>query len=403
MTDPLPGPADAGAWIRELEGELEEARSAGLLRSLKVRAPGRGTSLALDGRTLVHFGGNDYLGLGAHPRVVEAAGRALEAYGSGAGASRLVGGGTLEVHLRLEEALARLKGMPAALVFAAGSLANLGLLPALCGEGDLIVLDKACHATLYDGARLSGARWLRFPHQDVARLEALLAREAPSARRSVVCVEGVYSMDGDIAPLPRLKEACRRHGALLVVDEAHSTGVLGPGGGGALEHFGLKPWDGLVLTGTLSKALGSLGGYVAGPAVLRDWLLNRSRAFIYATALPASCAAAALEALAVLREEPGLRARLWSNREALARGLAGLGHPIGSSESPILPVVVGAPARATDLERRLLEAGYHVPAMRPPTVPAGACRLRFSVSAAHEPGQIAGVLRALGPRESGAA
>ncbi|HTB22768.1 MAG TPA: 8-amino-7-oxononanoate synthase [bacterium] len=386
------------SWTEELELDLEETQSKGLRRSLRVCAHPEGPRIRLDGRELVQFASNNYLGLSAHPQVLAAAKAALDEYGAGAGASRLVGGGSLMIHAALERELARFKGMPSALVFATGSLANLGLLGTLAGPEDVVVLDKACHATLYDGARLSGAGLARFPHQDLARLDALLAEKSKGARRTIVVVEGVYSMDGDIAPLPELLELTARHRALLVVDEAHSTGVLGAGGHGILEHYGLAAPENLILSGTLSKALGSLGGYVAGPQVLVDTLVNHSRAFIYATALPASCAAAALEALRLIEKEPGHLQRLRVVRKALAEGLTGLGWDFGRSQSPILPILVGRAAAALALEQRLLGQGFYVPAMRPPTVPAAACRLRLSVGAAHDLGQVEALLAVLGKK-----
>jgi len=386
------------SWIDELERDLEEKQAQGLRRSLRVSGPTDGPRIHLYGREQIQFASNNYLGLSSHPKVLAAAKAALDSYGTGAGASRLVGGGSLAIHAELEAELANFKGLSAALVFATGSMANFGLLNGLAETEDLIVLDKACHATLYDGARLSGATVQRFPHQDVGRLDALLAEKRRASRRAIVVVEGVYSMDGDVAPLPALLEVTARHEALLVVDEAHSTGVLGAGGHGVLEHFGLAAPSHLILSGTLSKALASLGGYVAGPQVLIDTLVNQSRSFIYATALPASCAAAALEALRVIQNEPEHLQRLWANREALAGGLRALGWDSGSSQSPILPILVGTAKAAVDLEHRLLQAGFYVPAMRPPTVPAGACRLRLSVSAYHSMDQIIALLAALGRR-----
>lgn len=385
-------------WIEELEGGLAETRARGLFRSLRVCDASDGPRVRLDGRDVTQFASNNYLGLSSHPKVLAAAKAALDAYGTGAGASRLVGGGSLALHAELEEELARFKGMPDALVFATGSMANLGLLAGLAGEEDLLLLDKACHATLYDGARLSGAALRRFPHQGLDRLEALLAEDGKAYRRRIVVVEGVYSMDGDVAPLPELLALTARHQALLVVDEAHSTGVLGAGGHGILEHFGLTAPEHLILTGTLSKALASLGGYVAGPRALIESLVNHSRAFIYATALPASCAAAALEALRVIGSEPEHLQRLRTVREALALGLARQGWDIGPSESPILPILVGRAEDSLALESRLWERGFYVPAMRPPTVAAGACRLRLSVSAAHSLEQVSALLGALGSK-----
>jgi 8-amino-7-oxononanoate synthase len=381
-----------------MEADLDAAQAAGLLRVRRIAGGASRPEMDLDGRRVVQFASNNYLGLASHPRVCGAAKSALDAWGAGAGASRLVGGGTLAVHAELEQALAAFKGVPAALVFATGSMANTGLLATLASDKDLVLLDKACHATLYDGARQSGAALRRFAHQDLARLDAELKRSATGHRRRIVVVEAVYSMDGDVAPLPALLEMAARHQALLVVDEAHSTGVLGPGGRGILEHFSLAPQPHLVLTGTLSKSLGSLGGFVAGPAALIETLVNRCRSFIYATALPGPCAAAALEALRIITQEPVHLARLRSRREALASGLQSLGWDCGPSQSPILPILTGGPAETLALEQKLWRAGYYVPAMRPPTVPAGACRLRLSVNAEHSDAHIEGVLKALGER-----
>lgn len=386
-------------WLSSLAAELAQANDAGLLRRLRVCSGASTPELVLDGRQLVQFASNNYLGLSTHPRVIGAAKAALDLYGSGAGASRLLGG-TQAIHAQLEAELALTKGAEAALVYATGSMANLGLLSTLAGEQDLLLLDKSVHATLYDGAKLSGALIQRFPHQDLDRLKALLhkAREANPKGRIILAVDAVYSMEGDLAPLPDLLALCEQVDALLVVDEAHSTGVLGAHGRGILEHYGLAWHPQLILTGTLSKALASLGGFVAGPRVLIDYLINRSRSFIFATGLPASAAAAALEALQVLKQEPQHLAKLRANRAALAEGLAGLGWDLGASMSPILPLMVGGAPEAVALQERLWQAGFYAPAVRPPTVAANACRLRVSVSAAHQSDQIARFLHALGSR-----
>jgi len=379
-------------WIDDELGLLKEQ---GLHRALRQVAGAPAPEMRAEGRQVIQFASNNYLGLSTHPRVIKAAQDALARFGSGAGASRLINGSQAVTH-ELEAELARHKGAEAALVFATGSMANLGLLQALAGEGDLIVLDKLDHASLYDGARLSGAEVSRFPHADLGRLGSILQGWTGSGRK-FVAVEAVYSMEGDIVDLPALLELCGRQGAALLVDEAHSTGVLGGTGRGILEHYGVKGWPaGLILAGTLSKALASLGGYVAGPRKLIDYLVNRSRPFIFATALPASCSAAALEALRVLEEEPEHLRRLWSNRRQLATGLTGQGWSIGPSQSPILPLLIGSAGGALQLQARLWDAGYFAPAIRPPTVPAGACRLRLSVGAAHQPEQIAAFLQALG-------
>ena len=387
------------SWREELAVELDRDEAQGLRRRLRtLEGPSRPEAV-IDGRPVVQFASNNYLGLAMHPRVVAAAQAAAARWGTGSGASPLVAGHQ-GVHAQLEGALAQAKGAEAALVFATGSLANLGAMAVLPGEDGQVFLDKLDHATLYDGAKLSGAAVARFPHQDLGRLEALLAQaRAAGGHRLVVAVDAVYSMDGDIAPLPRLLELAQAHDAILVVDEAHSTGVLGARGHGILEHFGIQGWPApLVLTGTLSKALGSLGGYVAGPRVVIETLLNRSRAYIYATALGAPAAAAALEALQVMEDEPQHLRRLWDATHEVAGRLAALGWSTAPSVTPILPLRVGAADQAMALQRRLWEAGYLVPAIRPPTVPANACRLRLSLSAEHEPRHWDGLLRCLGGR-----
>jgi glycine C-acetyltransferase/8-amino-7-oxononanoate synthase len=379
-------------WI---EKELEALASAHLARSLRaVSSPSGAPELVMEGKRIVQFASNDYLGLSTHPAVIAAAEEALRLFGAGAGASRLISG-NLSVHEDLERDLAAFKGAEAALVYATGSMANLGLLPCLVGKEDLVLMDKLDHATIYDAAALSKAEIQRFPHQDLQRLEAILDK-ADLRRRKVIVVEGVYSMDGDIAPLPELLALAEKYDATLVVDEAHATGVLGIEGRGVLQHFGLNWHSNLVLTGTLSKALGSLGGFVAGPRRLVDWLHNNSRSFIFATALPAVSAAAAAAALKVLAAEPERLRRLWINRESLAKGLKSSGWDTGASSTPILPVLTGSASGALDLQQRLWNAGYYAPAIRPPTVQAASCRLRLTVSSQHTEGQIHGLLQALG-------
>ena len=387
------------SWLDQLQTGLDQAAAEGLQRRLRtLEGPSRPDGV-LDGKPLTQFASNNYLGLASHPRVVAAAQAAAARWGAGSGASPLIAGHQA-VHRQLEEALASHKGAEAALVYAAGSLANLGCLSVLPGEDGQVLLDKLVHATLYDGARLSGAAITRFPHQDLGRLKALLGQaRAAGAHRVVVAVDAVYSMDGDIAPLPQLLALAAAHDAILVVDEAHSTGVLGAHGRGLLEHFGILGWpECLVLTGTLSKALGSQGGFVAGPRAVIDTLVNRSRSYIYATALAAPAAAAALESLAVIEQEPQHLARLWANTRAVAAGLAALGWSTAPSQTPILPVTVGPAAQALALQQRLLDAGSFVPAIRPPTVPANACRLRLSLTAEHQSRHWEGLLKALGAK-----
>jgi 8-amino-7-oxononanoate synthase len=386
-------------WLDSLQKELLAAEEHGLRRYRRSVAAAPTPEIELEGRRVLQFASNNYLGLATHPRVLGAAKAALEQFGAGAGASPLITGHTA-IHAALESAVAAWKGAEAALVYAAGSLANLGCLSALAGPGDQIFLDKRVHATLYDGARLSGAALIRFVHNAVERLDSLLGAARSTGGRRVVVVDAVYSMDGDIAPLPALIEICLRHDAILVVDEAHATGVLGARGHGILEHYGIAGWPPcLVLTGTFSKAVGSQGGFVAGPAELVESLVQRSRAYIYATALAPAAAAAALEALNVIATEPQRLLALRTRQTQLGEGLRALGWVSEASPTPIQPVVLGSAAAALALQRRLFEAGIYVPAIRPPTVPASACRLRFSVSADHSAEQIDRLLHVLGERQ----
>ena len=256
-------------------------------------------------------------------------------------------------------------------------------------------LDSLVHATIHDGARLSGAEQRIFPHNNLSSLEVLLEADSACRGRKLVAVDGVYSMDGDTAPLPRLRELCLARGAMLLVDDAHATGVLGAAGEGSLQHHALEPWDGLILVGTLSKALGSLGGFVTGPRVLRDYLVNKSRSFIFATGLAPACVGAAMEALRIVREEPWRRARLWALRQQLHAGLVRLGAHTFGSETPILPIRVGHVLDVLRLQQALWDAGIYAPAIRPPSVPRDSCRIRFTVTAAHTTEQVDRLLNAL--------
>jgi 8-amino-7-oxononanoate synthase len=386
----------SGLW-QDLDDELRALEDEGLRRRLRVCAGANAPEIELDGRRVLQFASNNYLGLATHPRVIASAKAALDRYGAGSGAAALIAGHQ-QVHAELEAALAQSKGAEAALVYAAGSLANLGCVSALAGPEDQVFVDKRVHATLYDGARLSSASLARFPHDDLSRLEGLLqATRQAGGHRVFIIVDAVYSMDGDIAPLPDLLALAERYDAIIIADEAHSTGVLGAKGHGILEHFKIEAWpERLVLTGTLSKALGSLGGYVAGPQVLIDWLVNKSRSYIFATALPGPAAAAALEALRVIADEPERLGRLRARWIHLSEGLQRTGWASVAATTPILPLPVGSAERATALQQRLWEAGIFAPAIRPPTVPAGQCRLRLSVSSEHSEGQIEHLLSVLG-------
>ena len=369
------------AWAAS---ELQRLERQGLRRRPPVLGTGPEPEVLLGGRRLVLLCANNYLGLANDPRVIRAAGAAAERWGAGAGASRLVSG-TTGLHAALERAIADLEGTQDAVLFSSGYLANCGTIPALVGPGDVVLSDERNHASIVDGCRLSGARKEVYRHADVGDLERRLAA-APGGRRLVV-TDAVFSMDGDLAPLDRIAEACKRHGALLMVDEAHATGVLGPRGGGAVEAAGLTGRVPLLM-GTLSKSLGSSGGYVAGPRDLVELLRNRARTHVFDTAPGAPAVGAALAAIAVAAQEPWRRARVRALARRLYEGLAGLGFDVGPPAAAVLPLHVGGTAAAMTLAAGLLERGVLAPAIRPPTVPPGTARLRLSVMATHTDEQI---------------
>ena len=377
--------------LRELEGQH-------LLRRLRLVESEPGPVATIEGRPVIVMASNNYLGLATHPLLKQAAIAAIARFGVGAGASRLVSG-TLPPHQDLEAALARFKATEAALVFGSGYLANIGLIPSLIGPGGLILADRLCHASLIDGCRLSGATLRVFRHRDLAQLDTLLARRSPR-RDTLIVTDGVFSMDGDLAPLSELVALAERYGARLVVDDAHGTGVMGLHGRGTLEHFGLESRIPFHM-GTLGKALGTSGAYVAGPHSLIRYLVNTARSFIYTTAPPPGAAAASLAALERLQAEPDRRARLWDNRNHFHAGLKALGFRLADSQSPIIPVLIGAPQQALTLAERLLERGVYAPAIRPPTVPAGTSRIRTTVTSEHTREQLEAVLAAF--REAGQA
>lgn len=376
------------------EAALEDLESQGLRRRRRsVRRLAHDTAeIELDGSRCIDFCSNDYLGLAAHPRVTEAFVAAAREHGVGARASHLVSGHQ-GGHEALEEELAAFTGRERALLFSTGYMANLGLATALVGKGGLVLGDALNHASLIDAGRVARANLQWFPHGDAAALMAALAARAPGP--ALVLTDGVFSMDGDLAPLPDLAAACRRHDAYLAVDDAHGLGVLGATGGGSLEHFGLPAREVPALVGTLGKAFGSFGAFVAGDAGLIETLVQRARTYIYTTALPVAVAAASRAALAASVAEPWRRTRVL----ALARRFRSLadeaGLPLADSTTPIQPVLLGGADVAVDASRRLLERGFYVAAIRPPTVPAGTSRLRVALSAAHRDADIEGLVSAL--------
>jgi 8-amino-7-oxononanoate synthase len=366
-------------WI---DAALEALKEQGLGRRRPERAGPQGARAVIDGQELVNFGSNDYLGLAGDPRLTEAVREAAAREGWGSGASPLLGG-LGESHRRLEARLAEFEGTDAALVFPSGFAANCGAVAALVGPGDVVYSDRKNHASLLDGCRLSRADFRVYPHNDVARLDRMLARPSEHGRRLIV-TDGLFSMDGDLAPLGELVEVAERTGAMLLVDEAHATGVLGSRGRGVAEHFGVD--DRVpVRVGTLSKALGCAGGFVAGSRRLIEWLLNRARPYVFSTAMPSAAAAAALAALEIVEAEPDRRNCLLARAAALRERLAAQGWDLGPSASQIIPVIVGQPERAVELSRQLHECGLYVPAIRPPTVPEGEACLRVSLTSEHTP------------------
>jgi 8-amino-7-oxononanoate synthase len=379
---------------------LQQLTDQSLKRSLWPLESATGPIVSYAGRRVLLLSSNDYLGLATHPEVVQAAIEATQRYGTGSGASRLVSG-TLPPHVFLEAALAKFKGTEASLVFGAGYLANTGVIPSLIGRGGLIIADRLCHASLIDGCRLSHADFRVFRHGDCAHLEALLRRRT-SNRRTLIITEGLFSMDGDLAPLADLVVLAERYDAMLYVDDAHGTGIMGATGRGTIEQFGLEgriPFH----MGTLSKALGSYGAYVVGSNEFVQYVLNVARPFIFTTALPPAMAAAASAAIAIVEREPERRARLWENRHYLFNGLQNQGFCLTPTVSPILPVLIGDAAKATAFADRLLAHGVYATAIRPPTVPDGTSRIRFTVTAAHTTDQLDEALQAvqLAGRESG--
>lgn len=355
--------------------KLARIRAAGLYRALAPTARGPGADAVRDGRQVISFSCNDYLNLSLHPEVKARAQAAIDAHGVGAGASRLVTGNH-PLLLELEARLARLKGAEAAVVFGSGYLANIGIIPSLVGRGDLILIDELAHNCLYMGAKLSGAETLVFRHNDMVHLEALLRAQRPLHGRAMILTDGVFSMDGDLAPLAAICPLARAHDAWALTDDAHGIGVVGDGRGSSFVS-GAKA-DVPLQMGTLSKAIGSYGGYLCASHAVIDYIRNRARSFIFSTGLPPASAAAAIAALDLIERDPALRAaplvkaRLFTDR---------LGLP--APQSPIVPIIVGGAAETLAASAALMEKGFLVTGIRPPSVPEGTARLRVTFSAAH--------------------
>jgi 8-amino-7-oxononanoate synthase len=364
--------------------KAREVQAAGLYPYFKPISESEDTVVVIEGQKKVMMGSNNYLGLTHHPRVLEAAKAALERYGSGCTGSRFLNG-TLDLHEILEHRLAEFFGKESALVFSTGYQANLGLISALVGRGDVVLLDKLDHASIVDGAKMSFGETERFTHGNLAQLERLLQKNAE--RGVMIIVDGVYSMEGDIADLPALIRLAQKYGAALAVDDAHSVGVLGPRGDGTAAHFGLID-ETDVIVGTFSKSLASIGGFVAASESVIHFLKHTSRPLIFTAALPPANTAGVLAALEVMIAEPERREQLWVNTRRLQAGLRGLGFDIGPSETPIVPVLIGPLDKTFLFWRKLFDAGVFTNPVVPPAVPPSECRLRTSLMATHTPEQI---------------
>ncbi len=376
-----------------VDAHVRDLRARGLFRPFQVLQTPQGPRIRIAGRELINMSSNDYLGLANHPELREAAKAGADAWGSGAGAVRTIAG-TLDVHEALEVELAAWKGAEATLVFQSGFAGNLGTIPALVGRGDVILSDELNHASIIDGCRLSRAEIRRFAHADADSLREQLTACAPDQRKLVV-TDGVFSMDGDIAPLPDICEAAESFDAMVMVDDAHGSGVLGRGGRGSVDHFGLHGRVHVQL-GTLSKAIGSMGGYIAGSQGLRDYLTHTARPLLFSTSHPPAVVEATRAAIRVLSREPERVDRLWANARFFKQGLRDLGMDLGRSATPITPVIVGEAERAHALSDRLRQCGVFVQSVVFPTVPRGAARVRAMVSAAHSEEDLTQAIAAFG-------
>lgn len=374
-----------------LAPQLQALESDGLLRRRRLLQSPQQAVARVDGREVVAFCSNDYLGLAADARLRDAACEGAARYGAGSGASHLILGHS-DAHHALESALADFVSMPRALLFSTGYMANLGVVTALVGRGDAIFADKLNHASLNDAAQLSRAEFKRYQHGDLAMLERALA--AHPARRKLVITDAVFSMDGDVAPVPALLELCERYDAWLLLDDAHGFGVLGATGAGVLQHFGVAS-ERIVYMATLGKAAGVFGAFVAGAPALIEWLLQRARPYVYTTATPPMLAHTLLKSLEIIASEGGRRERLIELVARLKLGCTGLPWPLKPADTPIQPLVIGASGDAMRMAEALFERGLLVPAIRPPTVPEGTARLRISLSAGHTPVQVDLLVQAL--------
>ncbi|MCS7011554.1 MAG: glycine C-acetyltransferase [Anaerolineales bacterium] len=364
-----------------LHAEIEGLKAQGLYNRIRTIESPQGAWLIVDGKRVLNFCSNNYLGLANHPALVAAAKKALDEMGAGPAAVRSIAG-TTHLHLELEKRLARFKGVEAAITFQSGFTANLATIPALVGKEDVIFSDRLNHASIIDGCRLSGAKIIAYEHCDVNALEAAVKENLSSYRRGLIVTDGVFSMDGDIAPLPEIYEVAQRYDLLLMVDDAHGEGVLGRGGRGIVDHFGLHGKVDIEV-GTLSKAFGVVGGVVAGRATIVEWLRQRGRPFLFSSAVTAADVAACLAAIDLLESSTELVDRLWDNARYFKEEMKRLGFDTGVSTTPITPIMLGEAPLAQEFSRELFEEGVFAMAIGYPTVPKGKARIRVMISAAH--------------------
>jgi 8-amino-7-oxononanoate synthase len=371
----------------------KQLEAAGFSAYYRVLQSGPDAEVVVEGRRLLMLGSNNYLGLASHPRVKRAAQDAIETWGTGTTGSRVLNG-TLDLHLQVESRLARFLRREAALFFTSGYMANLGIISGLAHRGDVVVVDRLAHASIMDGCRLSGAEVRRFRHNDPQDLRRVLA--TTEGKPTLVAIDGVYSMEGDIAPLPRIVDACREHGARLIVDDAHGLGVLGRDGRGTAEHFGLEDQVDLIV-GTTSKSLPAVGGFAAADQHVIDYLRYAlvNRPFIFAASAPPAAVAAVTEALSVLEGEPGLRRRLWAHTRRVHHALRGMGLDIGATQTPIVPVRVGTVEQTFEIWKQLTAEGIFVNVVLPPGVPAGGCLIRMTLTAHLEDAQVDHLIEAM--------
>jgi len=372
--------------LQYLTDELNELRNKGLYQRLRILGGEQLPVAEFDGRRVINLSSNNYLGLTTHPKLREAAIEATKKYGVGSGAVRTIAG-TMSIHMALEEKIAAFKHAEACVVFQSGFAANAGTVAAVLGKDDVIISDELNHASIIDGCRLSRAAIRIFPHKDVAAAEKILAEAAQLPGRKLLITDGVFSMEGDIAPLPALVELAERYGAIMMIDDAHASGVLGKNGRGTVDHFGLHGRV-HIQVGTLSKAIGVLGGYVCGSRDLIEFLYHRARPFLFSTSHPPAVAASCLAAFEVLEQEPELVQRLWENTRFFKKGLMQLGFNTGRSETPITPVIVGEATLAHQFSRELFEAGVFAQGIGFPTVPQGQARIRTIVTATHSRAEL---------------